>query len=775
MKKYHLKYPTPVWNPQQHGVFSPAVLLFFVLLPAALGAAQPEPAAGALAPASAVQRAAVGAAAAGTPAAAPTAPPAAATAAQQAVFGLITRQIGASFAERFVLKITPAATDFFALSASSDSRIVIEGNAGYALAAGFHHYLKRYLHAFAGQLHTAIVLPPIPADLPLPTPERRQSPFRLRNAYNYCTFSYTMPWWTWDDWEKECDLLAMAGVNQPLLIVGLEKVWQQVLLQLHFTEKEIADFIPTPAYTAWWLMANVEGTSGPVSQAHIDAEYELALKIVNRMREFDMTPISQAFFGMVPSSFKKHFPKATVINQGNWGTLKRPEVLAPTDPLFASVADLWYRTLHSLYGTFSFYGGDLFHEGGRTAGIPLSLAARRVQQAMQKASPGSVYVLQGWGANPRPALMLGLDRSHTLVQKLSMDMSQEKGIYPRIDYGKPWTVNLINNFGGGHGLYGNLHMVALLPKLLTLQRNKGCLGLGVLSEGTQTNPVFYDLVAEVFWSSAAVPLEDWLNDYVLRRYSLNPLPSGTVSPARKEAAAALQAAWKLLANDIYHTQVFDSQGQTDSVIAARPSKNANRARSWSSGNQYWDTGTLLKAASLFLAAARQETADGTPLSANLAYDLTDVFRQALQSIAHTAEKTPSVFLPLIQATERLTAANSDFLLGHWLQQAKAKGAVGGAERRYEIAARQLITRWNPKENVESGIWDYSNRTWSGLVGDYYLSRWRLFFEMESDPQRFADEVLKLENRWIDDDTTVYPTQPTGNLIQICSDIQETFF
>ncbi len=34
----------------------------------------------------------------------------------------------------------------------------------------------------------------------------------------------------------------------------VEIIWQKTLQQFGFTEKEILDFIPGPAYTAWWLM-----------------------------------------------------------------------------------------------------------------------------------------------------------------------------------------------------------------------------------------------------------------------------------------------------------------------------------------------------------------------------------------------------------------------------------------------------------------------------------------------------------------------------------------
>ncbi len=687
-----------------------------------------------------------------------------ATPAEEAVKALIGRQLGEEAISHFELKILESEKDQFKL-ASVDGKIYIEGNAGYSLASGFHHYVKKYLKGFVGQLETQITLP---NTFPLPTEETVTSLFQIRNAYNYCTFSYTMAFWSWEDWEKEIDLLAMYGVNQPLMIVGLEKVWQEFLKEVGYTQKDIEAFIPTTAYTAWWLMANLEGTGGPVPQKIIDHEYELALKILERMRSFEMTPISQSFFGMVPSTFRNYYPKAKIKNQGKWGGFKRPEILLPTDKLFPQMAEIWYKHLHNFYGDFKYYAGDLFHEGGSTAGVNLRLSAKSVEKAMQKASPDAIYSLQAWHSNPQPRFVRGLTHENVIVQKLQYDMSVQSGIYADNDRGKPWTLNLINNFGGGQGLYGNLKTISMLPDLLQMSQNEGCVGLGYLCEGTMTNPVFYDLLSEVFWSNEAVDLPSWLNDYVIRRYQLQNADTTIVSQ--------IQEAWNLLATSIYNVDQPKTEGQTDSVIAARPASDAIKARSWSSGKQYWNTEAVEKAANLLLSGAQKL---GPNLQSNLAHDLTDIFRQVLQTEAFNNSKNEVKFLQIIADTESLMAANKDFLLGNWIAKARAKGAFEGkeAEELYEISARQLITRWDEPGLVWSGIKDYSNRTWSGLIGDYYAQRWNYFFENKNsyDTNAYIQGIETLENNWIYNDNTVYSTIPKGDTLTICKDLALKYF
>ncbi len=673
---------------------------------------------------------------------------------------VITRQIGDA-SNQIELKIETSSTttnenklDWFELSTKGD-KVLIRGNKGVSLTAGFYYYAKKYLNGFIGQMDRNLVTP---KKLPLPATEKIETPFQIRNAYNYCTYSYTMAWWDWERWEREIDLLALYGVNQPLVIVGLEKVWQNVMKRLGFSEKEIADFIPTTAYTAWWLMGNLEGTSGPVPQANIDDEYQLALKMLERMRSLGMQPISQSFFGMVPSTFKKHYPLTRVINQKTWLGFKRPEVLSPTSRAFPKVAEVWYDELHKLYGKFDYYAGDLFHEGGFTGGINLTKAARNMEAALQKASPGAIYVMQGWGANPYPKLLAGLTDEFAMVQKLNKDLSNQSGNYGDNHKGKPWTMNFINNFGGGNGLYSNLQTVANTPGYLTSPENADCIGFGYLCEGTMVNPIFYDLVGEVFWSKVDVDLDAWVKNYVSRRY-------GITSPQWLQTA---QEAWKLLTDSVYNTDTF-SAGQTDSIMCARPAPKVNRARDWSSGVQYWDANTVKEAGLKLLEVAKAMQASGQPLSDSLKYDLTDVFRQILQSEGQAFGENEEKMMQVIADTDSLVKTNKNFLLGTWIADAKAKGELSGASDRYEVSARQLITSWETPSNSFRGLKDYSNRSWSGLYNDYYASRWNFYFNYEGDKtsEAYDKAITELENDWIYNDKTVYPTSPEEDVIKIC--------
>lgn len=81
------------------------------------------------------------------------------------------------------------------------------------------------------------------------------------------------------------------------------------------------------------------------------------------------------------------------------------------------------------------------------------------------------------------------------------------------------------------------------------------------------------------------------------------------------------------------------------------------------------------------------------------------------------------WLHLMQELDTVLGTNQQLMLGPWLANAKtfAHTTVDWAGIDYD--ARSLITIWGGSE-----LDDYARREWQGLVGDYYYSRWELYFD-----------------------------------------------
>lgn len=595
-------------------------------------------------------------------------------------------------------------------------------------------------------------------DGPMPAPSRTFTftpAFPHTQAYNYCTLSYTMAFWDKDAWREEIDRLALYGFEYPLVMAGLPKVWQGVLRELGYPEEKIAAFIPDEAASAWWNMGNLEGLGGPLSQERIDGDAVLGRFIVREMKALGMKPILQGFTGLVPSELpkflsKKDFPDARFFEQGTWvDGLRRPILLDPTTEAFKRIAALWYKHLFSVYGIerADAFGGDLFHEGGRDGGLDVTACATAVQTAQQEVSPGAVWFIMAWGANPRPALLKGLDPKHAMILVLERDMAN--GHHSARSFGEvPWLWCELLNFGGNHGLYGGLRSLADLGELTAKPSAKTLQGYGLLSEGLETNPLYYELFTQRFWMPKELRLGEagldaWLADYATRRYGL--------------CTPEITRALRLLARSAYAPTKMQ-EGCTESLYCAKPSWTARKASTWSDGEPYYAAADTLHAAEMFLAAARATPA--LLAQETFRYDLVDVTRQALADLSRPllalAKETSAAreaFLEAIRISAQVLAHERRWRLDFCEARIHATGGASAIQ-----GYRRMLTTWI---NRPGALNDYANRQLAGLMAGYYFKRWQTFFA-DPDPKTLAQRLAAIDAAFIANGFDE-PDRPTDDL------------
>ena len=671
----------------------------------------------------------------------------------QAAQALIARILPAQ-AKSFSCEVIPLAEGkpVFEIEAK-DGRIVLRGSDGVALASAFNWYLKHVANCQVSSRGDQLA---IPEKLPVPPAKiRKVSPYQNINYMNYCTYCYSAAFWSWEKWEREIDFMAMCGVKNPLMPVGNEKVWQNVLKKLGYSDADIAAFIPSSAFTAWWLMGNLEGEGGPVTQGMIDAESVLAQKILARMRDYGMEPVLQGFCGIVPTTLPKYLPNARIIGQGRWaGGYLRPSVISPLDPQFTAVAELWYAEHYRLYGKAKYYGGDLFHEGGQSAGLDLAECARAVQREMRRNNPPAVWVMQGWSGNPPRKLLEATDPDHLLVQYMQ-SYPVKMGI---VDYaGRPWTYTMINNFGSHEMLGGSLRMAASIPSSLLVKDSKNNVGIGVVDEALETNPAVYDLVSDIIWEQQDADLQAWAREFAIRRYGA-------------EDAAAVKF-WQLMASDLLGNGA-------ENLLFARPRFGIRCTSSWGDCTLRHDQAKMLEAGRLLLSCSARFKDQPTYRN-----DCVELFRQlfndhgvqiyerlseayARQDAAGFATLSQE-FLELMADNDRIFSAGDYTLLGKWIAAARAKGATPAESDLLERSARQQITLWSPRPTDLS---DYAYKQWGGLTRDYYLPRWKNFLDNAQkslqDPKiRPNFTGTEAEIAWVKATAPVYPDKPETDAVE----------
>lgn len=549
----------------------------------------------------------------------------------------------------------------------------------------------------------------------------------VRLAYNYCTLSYTFAYYSDEEWDAEIDRLAKAGYNAALVLDGTFKVWQATLRELGCDEKTIAEFIPDECARAWWLMDNLYGEGGPLDQATIDADGARGRRICEKMREKGIEPILQGFFGMwvddKAGSVKVDGLK--IIPQGRWQCYTRPPVIDPTCPAFAKLAEVWYRNLEAVYGFKPKYlAGDLFHEGGRSNGVDVTAAARAVQKAQQAAFPGVTWVVQAWGRNPTPALRAGLDPKLTLIEALVPQMNvfhKDDSTFDR-EWGEfPWVWCEVLNFGGKHGLHGNLKTFARLGRAAKGKGAKTFRGYGALSEGFFTNSVCYDLFEHMMMQSAGTELTDaelaaWLDSWVDNRYGLT------------NSNAQLHQAWRILADTVYACP-RDHGGPFENLMCAKPAWDVKRASSWAPKAGPWYDNAKLKEALDLMSAAAAECK-----SPNLALDIYDVRRQVLANRfrellpalkagdAAARKECEEIFASICSGADDIASVPPEFRLATYEDRARKRAGERGVR-----AWRRMITSWSDDAKFgRSSLAEYAEREYAELMRDYYIPRWREF-------------------------------------------------
>ncbi|MFX3635911.1 MAG: alpha-N-acetylglucosaminidase [Candidatus Pristimantibacillus sp.] len=691
----------------------------------------------------------------------------------ESVHLLIERVVGTPKASLFELQlVTGDGSEYFELE-QKGSLILITGTSNSALTSGFHWYLKHVCHMHISWCGDQLEWPnPLPV---LEAPIRQTTPHEYRYYLNYCTFSYSMPFWDWDRWEKEIDWMALNGVNLALHIVGLEEVWRKLLLRLGYDEKEVSDFICGPAYFAWQWMQNMTGWGGPLPVWWYEDRAQLAARITERMKSLGIEPIVPGYSGMVPRDFGEKFAGSSPVDQGLWCHFPRPSLLLPSSSYYEEVSLQYYEELQLVYGSdIRFFSMDPFHEGGSTEGVDLTDYTVKVQQSMLRQNRDAVWVLQAWEGNPKMEILQAIDPKHALVLDL---WCESKPMWTTTDAfeGVPWLWCMVQNYGGKNGLFGNLETVSKDPIGVRSDASSGRpSGLGMTMEGIGTNPVMYDLLTDMVWREESPNLDEWLASYALRRYG--------------SAPKGIQEAWRLLRNSVYHVQSVQ-QGTVESILCARPGLQITRVSTWGPTEVVYEPKDVSDACKLMYEAYSEcHSSDG------YLYDLVDVTRQAVDDLARgyyndlirayhennaiLFDKMAGLFLQLIQAQERLLRTRKEFLLGPWIADARKLGRTAEEKDLFEFNARTLVTLWGPEASAQV-LRDYSHRVWSGLMEDFYLPRWRLFIESLSNAIRSGKDPETIdwyawEYQWTID-KKAYPTEPSGSIFEIVGEIMDAHY
>lgn len=643
------------------------------------------------------------------------------------VYGIIDRTVGRQYRSWFAFAIAEneeSTSDYYTLT-DKDGKVFITGNDGISLAAGVNYYYKNYCNVNISEQASQTRMPA--AVVPVNGTVRRETPYEIRYAFNYCTLDYTFAFFGEEDFQKEYDWLALNGVNVVLDLAGQEAVWIKFLMNFGYSFDEAKDWISGPSYYAWQFMDNMEIFGGPVSDGWVKDRLNMARKNQRWKNSLGMQTVLQGYAGMVPTNFSE-YQDVDILKQGGWCGLNRPDMIRTDGELYDTYADLFYKAQEWAFGaTSDYYAADPFHEGGiRPSDLSDSTIAAEVLDSLLKYDKDAVWMVQAWWSNPTNELLKGMGeyrQDHVIILDLTgLEAPKWNGtaygnttLDAKEFNGTDWVWCMLENYGGNPSMDGQIQKMARdIPNAYkTAEHMKG---IGIIPEATFDNPVIYDLIFDMAWVTEEVDIDAWLDDYVIRRYG-----------AESDSA---RRAWDLLKRTIYNRS-----GNTAYTLARLP--EGVGAQSLPYNGQ-----TVEKAFKLLL-----EDFDTLSESEGYLYDLTELMRQLVNNYGvvqyrkvleafhagelETFRTEKEAFLNAFDVCDLVQGTQKEQLVGEWIGKAE-DWAANYDDFSYDsltMNAKALITTWAGAASA-SALPDYAYRNYQGMMTDLYKARWETFLDKE---------------------------------------------
>jgi hypothetical protein len=649
------------------------------------------------------------------------------------IYGIVERTVGPQYRDWFSFEVAPNAAndnDYFELS-DRGGKVHIAGNKGISITTGLNYYYKNYLNVHVSEQTMQVNMPS--QIVSIGETVRKETEYKIRYAFNYCTLSYSFAFFGMDDWQRENDWLALNGVNVVLDLAGQEATWVKFLMNFGYSFDDAKDWLTGPGYNAWQFMSNMEAFGGPVPDGYIVDRAELARSTQRWKNSLGMQTVLQGYAGMVPTNFKEFQPDVEVIKQGTWSRFSRPDMIATDSALYDEYAELFYEAQEFVYGqTSDYYAADPFHEGGnRPTGLSDATIATEVLNSMLEYDEDAVWIVQGWQSNPTNDLLKGMgDRreDHVLIVDLIKYPIASWTKYNRTSYGSTrldstefnntkWVWGLLGNFGGNPSMHGQMEV--MVNDIQNAKRTSNHMaGLGIISEAQYENPILYDLIFDLAWAGDFFNLDQWISKYLERRYG------GTSENAK--------LAWDIMKKANYNygvrytTQIYGMKNTTPQNF----------------GKQNIAYGAdKLEVAFRLLAS----DFDKFKTSEAYLYDLTEIMRQLVSNYSvHvynellTAKEENDIeafqeaklkFLNSFDLLNAVQATQRDQLAGEWIGKAQDLAAAYDdfSKDAFELNAKTLITTWGSRASYGS-LKEYGWRNYEGMFIDMYKHIWEEYLD-----------------------------------------------
>ena len=728
---------------------------------------------------------------------------------------------------------------FIIIQSSNTQTIKIFGSNIPSIISGLSVYLSRYWMvslSWNGNNINSLLDPQYLSKVIDSTPSNINIYASRKYEYTYyknpCTDSYTMVWWDWDRWEKELDWMVLNNVNLLLLPTMNELIEYQLYTtvpEYQLTDEELSTYFVGPAFLAWFRMGNLRGwppnerkdgtkyRAVGLSRTWLQKQLILSYKIMARCIELGIDIILPGFSGHVPTKFAEKIKGVQFYDGSRWfgmpHELTNLKFLDATDEFYVELGLKYQEIQYEIISSFLqikhknpdikhtiFLWLDQFNEltpkSGKSDYLQKSgenqLKSLQLKQYYQTGANIEIkWTVQGWmfvhmrkwwDNEKIKAYFAGIAADDILI----LDLIAEKGSMsgPTDEFFKHdhvWC--FLHNFGGGHGLSGNLGNI--FQTLSNIKASPNMKGIGISMEGIHNNPILYHAVLYHSYrvDHDEIATESYLKQYIASRYGIIIF---------EMSDNEILKIWQKLA-DLMYNSANGKWSVTRSLILKRPSKGLvsgrsefiyniengvfkvvkdipNKSDSKPGGFQttavdynVCDIMVITQDLMKFLVEIIENSDYKNHVLSvhSLANDVAELMRQSGSDFfqqVYLIWKDPNigedikkrmedVMLGIIDDTDAILSDFEYFRLDSWINDARGYGKDEQESDYFELNARNLVTRWGPNGEIN----DYSSREWNGLMSDYYKHRWQLLFDggninkFESDWQYRTDKITANDN------------------------------
>ncbi|XP_063708711.1 alpha-N-acetylglucosaminidase-like [Culicoides brevitarsis] len=614
--------------------------------------------------------------------------------------------------------------NFYEISVCDD--VQIKASSGVAAVRGFYDYLRKFHKTQVAWEGNQLDFNFISGDC---HKFNKTSDSEVIYFQNVCTFGYSYAWYTFEDWRKHIDWIAMHGINL-VLAPFQEDVWHELYQKWGMTDEEIGEHFAGPTFFPWQRMGNFRGFGGPFSEHFMRYSSRLQQIVIHEYRKLGIKFALPSFAGHVPIAFKRIFPQTKFQETSRWMNFPKkfccPLYLDPTDELFHKIGTEFLTKMIEKYNSSHIYFADPFNELKPPSNEPsyLKNVSTAIYNVMSAVDPEATWLLQGWMFHNakdfwKERQMKAFLTAIPLGKMLVLDLHSDQ--FPQYEktksfYGQPFIWCNLHNFGGNHGNFGSAPLVASRAKAAFNNESLSMIGVGITPEGINQNHVVYEFTMDVAWQGKeGFDTKKWFKDYGKNRYG--------------KIWRDDERAWETLHDSVYNYNGLKHIGGTDvALVSDSPSLGLEP---WS----FFHPNKVRTVVHELLSYRHRN------MSKLYEYDVVDFTRQYLQNMidlqyiaiidgyrnksVSAVKRHSHLFLHMVRNMNRILRTNENFLLGKWIKAARFLGSTEKEKNLFEFNARNQVTLWGPNGEISN----YGIKQWSGLVKDYMYPRWRYFLKV----------------------------------------------